>query len=393
MRSRLSDYDVRGALRLVPAGNGRGPGRRRVERVGRFAVSPGHPGVTHFLLTQLLVPEGPRARLRRAVLPWVPAQVRESLLFEEPPEGAAAGSLPRELHERAVDFARAAGLRWARDAGWILLGDAAARDCMRLTMFLFPAGEARPAAVLKIRGANADGPSLAAEWDALVRVAQMDERLRGSVPAPIASRFAVDGQWLIQTALAGTSAYVALRSAPPRRRALETLFDAAAAWLAAFHGPARSHHRQLAACGHGDYRAHNILLTEGAGWPAVVGWEHFTTDAPRCLDLFHFPLGYVLLQPWIRVGRCSPVHAFRLGFLDPNPVSGAVRNYLERYCAETGVAPASLRELLHEYLQTRGLPVAGCERGDANVRQDLAAQCRELLEDTTEPGFLPPCAH
>lgn len=392
MRSRLSDHDVRGALRLAPARNAREIDPARAERVGRFAVSPGHPGVTHFLLTQLLVPEGPGARLRRAVLPWVPAPVRESLLFEGPSEAAVSGPLPRELHERAVDFARAAGLRWARDAGWILVGDPAARDRMRLTMFLFPAGEARPAAVLKMRGANADGPSLAAEWDALVRVAQMDERLRESVPAPIASRFAVDGQLLIQTALAGTSAYVALRSAPPRRRALESLFDAAASWLAAFHGPARSDSRRLTACGHGDYWAHNILLTDGGGWPAVVGWEHFAADAPRFLDLYHFPLSYVLLQPWIRVGPCSPVHAFRLGFLDANPVSGAVRAYLERYCQETGLEPSCLRGLLHEYLQTRGLPVPGREAGDAGVRRDLAARCRGLLEDAAEPAFLPPCA-
>ena len=393
MISRSAQRGKGDALRRALSGDA-GPAQLgRAERVGRFAVSTGHPGVTHYLLTRLLVPHGPRARLRRALLPWLPPSMREAWLFDGRSGGEHGDAVPRELWDRAVEFARAAGLAWAREAGWILLGDPPTRDRLRLTMFLFPPSQASPGAVLKLRAGHAAGATLAAEWQALVKVAELDERLRQSVPAPIAYQFGVDGELMIESALDGTSAYVALKSAPPRRRALEALFASAAAWLAAFHGPVRDDQRRMTAFGHGDYWAHNILLNAASGWPGVVDWEHFSADAPRFLDLYHFPLSYVLLQPWIRVGACSPVHAFRLGLLDENPVSGAVRDFLERYCRETGLEPESLRGLLHEYLQTNGLPVPGRAHGDTAATHGLATQCRELLEAHAGPAFLPRCVH
>ena len=279
MISRSAQRGKGDALRRALSGDA-GPAQLgRAERVGRFAVSTGHPGVTHYLLTRLLVPHGPRARLRRALLPWLPPSMREAWLFDGRSGGEHGDAVPRELWDRAVEFARAAGLAWAREAGWILLGDPPTRDRLRLTMFLFPPSQASPGAVLKLRAGHAAGATLAAEWQALVKVAELDERLRQSVPAPIAYQFGVDGELMIESALDGTSAYVALKSAPPRRRALEALFASAAAWLAAFHGPVRDDQRRMTAFGHGDYWAHNILLNAARGWPGVVDWEHFSADA------------------------------------------------------------------------------------------------------------------
>lgn len=228
---------------------------------------------------------------------------------------------------------------------WILMrgdGHGAAR---RAVLFLFEAGQARPAAVLKwCRPA-----SLRREHDALLEGAgRLPPALRVHLPLPLAFGGIGDGDALLLSCLPGRSAYVEMQSALLPGLRVKRHFDAAGAWLAAFHNATRRGEHNFS---HGDFWARNLLLEEKTGAPCgVVDWEHASADASPFDDLFHFPLTYGLSYLWSRYRRRDPEEAFRRTFLEDNRVSRAVERYLGRYCAATGLDAGRLRPHFDLYL-------------------------------------------
>lgn len=244
---------------------------------------------------------------------------------------------------------------------WILMRSDGPGTPGRAVLFLFEAGQARPAAVLKWCRPG----SLRREHDALLRVAdRLPPALRGSVPVPLAFGGIGDGDALLLPCLPGRSAYVEMQSGLVPGLSVRRHFDAAAAWLAAFHNATRRGDRVFS---HGDFWARNLLLDETTGAArGVVDWEHASEDAPPFEDLFHFPLTYGLNCLWSRYRRRPPEEAFRRTFLDESRVSRAVRRYLGRYCAETGMDAGRLRAQFDLYLadhSRRGVASCAIEGG------------------------------
>lgn len=230
---------------------------------------------------------------------------------------------------------------------WILMRSDGPGTPGRAVLFLFEAGQARPAAVLKWCRPG----SLRREHDALLRVAdRLPAAVRGSLPVPLAFGGIGDGDALLLSCLPGRSAYVEMQSGLVPGFSVTRHFDAAAAWLAAFHNATR---RGDLTFSHGDFWARNLLLEEKTGAPrGVVDWEYASEEASPFEDLFHFPLTYGLNYLWSRYRRRHPEEAFRRTFLEESRVSRAVKRYLGKYCAETGLDAGRLRSQFDRYLAT-----------------------------------------
>ena len=300
--------------------------------VDRFVLPVGEPGIASFLFERLLAPHNLRERLRRSALRSVPALAPRLLK----PSASARPALEMvETALRELDL----------PTRWLLVEDYADNGRERLVLFLFAAGEASPAAVLKLRRTGAAGSSLGREEEALRFLAErLPADLRPTVPRPLAWRELPGLEALAMSPLPGVSAYVEMQGLLHPGRAISRHFEAAAAWLARFH--------KATGAAHGDFWARNLLVSP-EGQACVVDWEHFSEAAPFSEDLFHFPLTYGLNYPWARWRRLPPDEAFRRTFLEDNRVSRAVARYLARYAAEAGVDPASLRRLFGAYLETR----------------------------------------
>jgi hypothetical protein len=309
----------------------------KTAQVDRFVLPAGEPGIAFFLFDRLLAPHNLRERLRRSALRSVPALAPRLLK----PSGSENPAL--EMVETAL---RELDLPGGRPTRWLLVEDYAGNGRERLVLFLFAAGEASPAAVLKLRRTGAAGSSLRREEEALRFLAErLPADLRPTVPRPLAWRELPGLEALAMSPLPGVSAYVEMQGLLHPGRAVRRHFEAAAVWLARFH--------KATGAAHGDFWARNLLVSPDDGTAAVVDWEHFAEAAPFTEDLFHFPLTYGLNYPWARWRRLPPDEAFRRTFLEDNRVSRAVARYLARYAAEAGVDPASLRRLFDTYLETR----------------------------------------
>lgn len=311
---------------------------------GRFLVPFHDRLVLRYLARCLDVPHGMGGRL------WKPLRRAGSLRLG--PDGAPVDAEPGLEEWRGwIDATRAAfGLLRGtclegRRLRWLLMrgdGHGAAR---RAVVFLFEAGQARPAAVLKwCRPA-----SLRREHDALIDCAgRLPPALKAHLPLPLAFGGIGDGDALLLPCLPGRSAYVEMQSVLLPGLRVKRHFDAAGAWLAAFHNATRRGERTFS---HGDFWARNLLLEEKTGAPCgVVDWEHASEDASPFEDLFHFPLTYGLSYLWSRYRRRDPEEAFRRTFLEDNRVSRAVERYLGRYCAATGLDAGRLRLHFDLYL-------------------------------------------
>ena len=153
---------------------------------------------------------------------------------------------------------------------------------------------------------------------------------------------------------------------------------AAAHWLAGFHGVCGIDGTAPSGPSHGDFWARNLLLgpscsDSGNFDVAVVDWESFRPSGPAFYDLFHFPVTYVENYPWHQYRRLPLPEAFRLGFLEGNPVSRALRRYFCMYCSRVGMDAEPLDSLLRAYLKAR--------MGEPGTRQGNPwSECLELLE-------------
>lgn len=318
--------------------------------VDRFVLPAGDPAIASFLVERLLAPHNVRERLRRSALLAVPALAAR--LAHRSAAGNGHGPVLEMVRSALAepDLLRGTSLA-GRPVRWLLVEDYAGNGRERLVVFLFAAGEASPAAVLKLRRVGAEGSSLQREEEALRLLAdRLPVDLLPSVPKQLAWRELPGLEVLVMSPLPGVSAYVELQGLLAPGRAVDRHFAAAAEWLARFHRATRAG-RNLAAS-HGDFWARNLLVGPD-GRAAVVDWEHFAAEAPPYEDLFHFPLTYGLNYPWERWRRLPPDEAFRRTFLEDNRVSRAVSRYLARYAAMAGVDLTALQGLFDAHLATR----------------------------------------
>jgi hypothetical protein len=328
--------------------------------IDRFVLPAGEPAMARYLHERLLAPHNLRERLRRSAALAFPS-LAPKLAGKAPEPLPALETVATALRETGIlERLPAAG----RPLGWILVEDYEMERRERLVLFLFIAGAASPAAVLKLRRAGGPGRPLAHEHEALRFLAgRLPAELRPTVPRPLAFEVFAGLEALLATALPGVSAYIEMQGLLAPGRAVERHFEAAARWLGRFH-------RALPGASHGDFWARNLLLTRVNG-AAVVDWEHFAEQAPAGSDLGHFPLTYALNYPWRRWRRLPPEKAFRRGFVEENRVSRAVARYFETYAAAAGLAAGAPRRLFHEHLEARA---AGGPGGPVDLPWDAFRQ-------------------
>lgn len=336
---------------------------------------------------------------------------------------SAVSTLSTVLEEEGgAELLSAAHLDRATPLRWILLQDYPTSERHRLIIFLFGARDERPVAVLKIRHARA-GRELASEWDALRQVAaRLPAEMRASVPRALGYERFGASEVLLLAALPGRSMDFALGRRPAPETMIADHFRRAALWLARFHtatrcrdrifeiernlGPVQEalsartpgwerHERawlgdlQALRCplsaSHGDFWPRNLLIERnerpGAGastLSGVVDWEHFSTASPPFEDLFHFALSYALNYSWTPYQRHSPEAAFRLAFLEENPLSRGVQLYFQTYCECSGFPHEAMRGLFHFFLLRRWIqtrhPSRKLETGDSDLWLELHRQ-------------------
>lgn len=372
------------------------PGSRsiRLGVRGRFLVPSGERRVVDWFFRDLFVPHGRRERLlRRAVRVTGRLPISLAWAFRD---RHAADEIAADDATRAEALA---AVRWlvqgpgrpllaeggvAACPSWLAAADYAGTGRRRTLAFLFAAGSGRPAAMAKLRPADAAGEPLATERQAIDRVrAELPAGLAATVPAVLAWRHAVEREGLLLAALPGRSVWADLHAASsPVRRAPRHL-AAAADWLAAFHAATRrdqvfrlpawgelaagepgppSWYRRLEArlerrplplaAGHGDFWPRNVLMERGEV-TAVVDWEAARPAAPPFSDLFAFAWSYGVDGPWRRRRPLPAAEAFRHAFLDDNPLSRAVAAYLARYGAALALDGATASDLFRLWLRTR----------------------------------------
>lgn len=313
--------------------------------IDRFVFPAGEPAMARYLHERLLAPHNLRERLRRSAALALPG-LAPKLAGKAPEPLPALETVATALRETGIlERLPAAG----RPLRWILVEDYGTERRERLVLFVFAAGEASPAAVLKLRRAGGPGRPLAHEHEALRFLAErLPADLRPTVPRPLACQDFAGLEALLMAPLPGVSAYVEMQGLLAPGRAVERHFAAAAGWLGRFH-------KALPGASHGDFWARNLLTrsTEGGRAASVVDWEHFAEVAPAGEDLGHFPLTYALNYPWRRWRRLPPEEAFRRGLVEENRVSRAVARYFETYAAAAGLAPGAPRRLFHEHLEAR----------------------------------------
>jgi aminoglycoside phosphotransferase len=349
--------------------------------------------VVDWFFRDLFVPHGRRERLlRRAVRLAGRLPVSLAALFRD----------RRLLDDLAAAEARAdalAAVEWlvagpgrpllaeggvAATPSWLAAADYAGTGRRRTLAFLFAAGSDRPAAMAKVRPADAAGEPLATEREAIDRVrAELPAGLAATVPAVLAWRRAAGREGLLLAALPGRSVWAELHAAAFPARLASRHLSAAAAWLAAFHAATHrtdayrlpgwdelaagepvppSWYRRLAerlerrplplAAGHGDFWPRNVLV-EGGEVTAVVDWEAARRAAPPFADLFAFAWSYGMEGPWRRGHALPLAEAFRRAFLDDNPLSRAVAAYFARYGSALGLDGETARDLFRLWLRTR----------------------------------------
>lgn len=225
----------------------------------------------------------------------------------------------------------------------ILLRDYADAGRGRTIAFLFRHESPLPSAIVKVRSLPSGGTSLRAEADAHERLqSALPPKLRTTVPEVLRFSSQKDAEVLTLSTVAGRSAFLDVQNTLRPSRFVDLHFDAAGAWLAAFHDAA-------ADASHGDFWARNLLIDE-AGRAGVVDWELFSRNASPLFDLFHFPLTYGLNWPWTRYQQLPPEPAFAKTFLASNRVSQAVRRYLRTYAAARGLTMTELHEAFRMFL-------------------------------------------
>lgn len=388
---------------------------------GRFLVPIDERRVVAWFFRDLFVPHGRRERLlRRAVrlaerLPvpldvafrdrrplaevaadeaggealaaveWLIAGAGRPLLAE----GLAAVGWPRRSAKRPLPAEGSAPQR----PSWLAAADYAGTGRRRSLVFLFAPGADRPAAIAKVRPADAAGEPLATEREAIDRVrAELPAVLAATVPRVLGWRRAAGREGLLLAALPGRSAWAELRSSAFPARAASRHLAAAADWLARFHAATRREeslrlppwaelapgepgpppwYRRLEerlarrplplAAGHGDFWPRNVLVAGGAV-TAVVDWEAARPAAPPFDDLFAFAWSVAIDGPWRRGRPLPPADAFRRAFLDDGPPRRAVAAYLARSAAALGLDGDTLSDLFRLWLRAR--PAAHPEGGD-----------------------------
>ncbi|MDX1622830.1 MAG: phosphotransferase [Gemmatimonadota bacterium] len=339
-------YDLRPGLRAST----------RFGATGRHLVPLEDRDALLWFLRHLHVPHGLRARLGRLaavastrVAPEFALPTIEAALFE------ARGRYPtrdpaRELVVRAVE-ALAGRLPGVVPDRWIVVRDHPCRPRGRTLLFPFAPGDPEPMAAVRVRARGA-GQSLEAEAAAL-------EDARGRLPADLAATVPevlyaadLDGAGvLVESRLAGRSAYVAMRSGFAPARLAAGHLKAAARWLGSFHAATRRDDGGVAV--HGDFWPRNLLLDDAGAAVGVVDWEAYRPAGPWDRDLFDFPVGYALAWPWADEGRREPLIALSRAFLADGPVAQAIRGYLRLYSAITGTEPDRLRKAFPDYVDRR----------------------------------------
>jgi hypothetical protein len=215
----------------------------------------------------------------------------------------------------------------------------------RLLAFLFEGNATLPFAIAKAQEDLVNG-SLRTEAESLDSVRpRLPEAARATVPEVLALHADARGEVLAICGLPGRSAWFDLRASLTPYRHAERHLRAAAQWLAAFH--------EATGAVHGDFWPGNVLL-QGDAVTGVVDWEHYLAGASRYIDLFHFPLTYGLSFPWKRYRYSAPEQAFAATFHEDNPVSRAVRSYLQEYAQRTAIPMVRIDEAFHEFLATHG---------------------------------------
>lgn len=224
----------------------------------------------------------------------------------------------------------------------------------RLLAFLFDGDAETPLAVAKVQSDLRNG-SLQTEAAALTSVrALVGPELRKTIPDLLRTYSDARGEVLVVSALPGRSPWHELHASLLPSRRVHAHFEQAARWLAAFHQTTR--HDDETTAVHGDFWAHNILHDSNDNL-SVIDWENFAPAGSRYLDLFHYPLTYGQAYPGPFYRPLDAETAFARTFLQKNPLSRAVHQYLEIYRARTGIPhpkiTAAFRELLASHATTQ----------------------------------------
>lgn len=393
--------------------------------VGRFVLPLDRRTVVDHYRTCLHVAHARGDRLR-CLFPWRFPFRRNPLSLPGPGGPSAESALDASPIESSIDrFCEVLGdngqeilkdtaLGSLRELDWILLTDRGDGRYDRIVAFVFSPGSRFPAALLKLHPLSGEGPGLHRESEALAFLARrLSTTMRPQVPATLAFRRFSASEALLQTYLPGRSLYVDLSRRLAPRLHVRRHLEMAAHWLARFHLSTRSPDRFLGvsryeqSCGetpwleklrkllaeaplplaasHGDFWPGNFLRPAGCGFRSanaenvgVVDWEAFSSEASPHEDLLFFPLSYGLNYPWSKYRRQAALNAFRLTFLENNPVSRAVRSYFQIYSSLTGLRWALLEPILHCYLLTRSveapssdIPWLGCQKLLAGARRSV----------------------
>lgn len=387
----------------APGGVGAGTDVIRFDAVDRYLVPRDVPEALAYLADRLYVAHGTGERLRRGLAARGGA-VAARVLLVEGTLGLTAGAGRLELEGCGEDEGHAArwrsalpllraldrhgeGLVPASLGGPLLRRSILLRDYegggrKRLIAFPFREGEDRPAAVVKLRPHLHPGATLRSERDALEMVrAALPPPVAATVPEPLAFAEVDGAEILVLGHVDGRSAYQDQQNLFLPNRAPDAGLEAAAAWLAAFHGALGVDVTTGTGPVHGDFWSRNVLLAPRDGRVEVAGvvdWEGFRTVGHPVHDLFHFPFTWGLNRPGGRRGRRPPSEVFWGTFLEPTRVSAAVQAYLGRYCADAGLDPMALVPLCHQYVALMG------RRGGKRTEREWAA-CHTLLENFPRP--------
>lgn len=391
----------------------------RLGVLGRFIVPAGERRVVGWFFRHLFVPHGRRERLLRHAV----------RLASHSPVSLAHAFRERRAIEDVAD--QEAGAEALAAVGWVLAGegrpllaeggvegeppwlavaDYAGTGRRRTLLFLFAAGDDRPAAMAKLRPTDAAGEPLSTEREAIGRVrAELPAGLAATVPAILGWRRAAGREGLLLEVLPGRSMWAELHASSFPARLASPHLAAAADWLVGFHAATRRGevfrlppwealaagerdpapwYRRLEeslerrplplAAGHGDFWPRNVLSC-GAEVTAVVDWEAATPAAPPFEDLFAFAWSYAVDGPWRRGRPLPPEEAFRHGFLAENPLSRAVAAYVARHGAAFAVDGKTMADLFRLWLRTRP---AGAPRGG-----DPWNTCERMLGESGSCAF------
>jgi Ser/Thr protein kinase RdoA (MazF antagonist) len=405
----------------------------------------GQPCVADYATRALLIPYGRRRRVATTLLRRLPAFVRRHAAVRQltraaavSPNGwrrAASGSaadagvaadqmamLVVALREMPVLLAETPLHDWD-GSHWIALRDHGGfRRRERIVLFLFRPGEDVPAAVLKLRRAQSESRSLAAEHAALRALRPLDAAVIDSVPEPLAFRTHAGLETLLLSALPGPSTDLLLRAGSEKRTHRHLL--AGLDWLGRFHRATRQpggwrvqptqraralyrlqqlddvpgHLAPLAealesraelpltmACGHGDFWPRNVVVREDRRGVGVVDWEHFTASAPCAADVFHYVVTWTLRS----VGETAAVSDAHAAAVFAEAVhdrarSAALRVALHHYCAVSGMPHAELESALPLCLLTRPLD----QSADDDEREGWSDYAAGVVAGD-RPAFLP----